>query len=443
MSLIQRCIQCPSTPPACSCGPNEQCQNIGQSCTVCTYSICVPVDASNDPSSGGGGISTGALVGAIVAAIVVLILAALAIVYVRRRAAARRARDIAPPGGPPGTGEEAMPDHPYARAACPLSNMPLRPPRAPGLDLKAPDPLYAKGNKADKRQSVQTTGSSVMSDSESAVTVELYDARTQSATRHVFGAPAKALVVPINASSTSLPLQRSPLGQASYSVNQTGAGSAVEHDPFADRPGSRNSMTTVATYDPDNVQIMNATLTPLRASGASSGTGHIVAKGPIAARANLLPIRVPPQGLPSLIAYQTAIGQAAARPPPSPHDSLTQIGHARHLSSATTTTTASGFSTSSSLLSSFPFVPPSPLGLPRQRSPESMTFSVRDGEEGVQGLQVDKPTPPPPHFAIFRRATRPRRYATQHACHGAHALRTCQPRLGRSEQTGWGAGRHG
>ena len=81
-SLFRRCVQCPTTPPACpSCGTNERCELFSGDCNSCSYTKCVATSSgSSSSSSSSSSLSTssgspvGPIVGGVVGGIVLVAL---------------------------------------------------------------------------------------------------------------------------------------------------------------------------------------------------------------------------------------------------------------------------------------------------------------------------------------------------------------------------------
>ncbi|KLO08820.1 hypothetical protein SCHPADRAFT_944136 [Schizopora paradoxa] len=77
------CVPCPTTPPPCSCGPNQQCVTILQGCNSCATPKCV--DTGSSSSGGGKGVSAGAIAGGVIGAIALVGVLAAAFFWYRRR----------------------------------------------------------------------------------------------------------------------------------------------------------------------------------------------------------------------------------------------------------------------------------------------------------------------------------------------------------------------
>jgi len=83
--ILQRdCVQCPSIPPVCSCGPSQVCVQIAQSCSQCSSFTCVNQQSS---SNSGHRVSAGLVAGAVVGSLVFFALSiALVLWWYRRHA---------------------------------------------------------------------------------------------------------------------------------------------------------------------------------------------------------------------------------------------------------------------------------------------------------------------------------------------------------------------
>ncbi|TFK55678.1 hypothetical protein OE88DRAFT_1692235 [Heliocybe sulcata] len=75
--------------PACNCSENEDCIQIGRTCTTCPTVQCIP--KSSNSGSKGSGVSKGSLAGAIVGVMLFLAIAAVFFVWYRRRWLRQRA----------------------------------------------------------------------------------------------------------------------------------------------------------------------------------------------------------------------------------------------------------------------------------------------------------------------------------------------------------------
>ncbi|KZT24531.1 hypothetical protein NEOLEDRAFT_1067310 [Neolentinus lepideus HHB14362 ss-1] len=70
--------------PACNCGANEQCIQIGRTCTTCPTVQCIP-NSSSSGTTHSSGVSKGSLAGAIIGVMLFLAVAAVFFVWYRRR----------------------------------------------------------------------------------------------------------------------------------------------------------------------------------------------------------------------------------------------------------------------------------------------------------------------------------------------------------------------
>ncbi|KAF8484462.1 hypothetical protein DFH94DRAFT_643151 [Russula ochroleuca] len=83
--LSRNCVQCPSIPPVCNCGPSQVCVQIAQSCYQCSTSTCENQQAQ---TNSGHGVGAGVVAGAVVGSLVFLTLSAGVFLWWRRRNAA-------------------------------------------------------------------------------------------------------------------------------------------------------------------------------------------------------------------------------------------------------------------------------------------------------------------------------------------------------------------
>ncbi|KAH7929486.1 hypothetical protein BV22DRAFT_1125750 [Leucogyrophana mollusca] len=179
LDLVSRdCIQCPNTPPACTCPADQTCVQISRTCTACPSFTCQPnTDTlTGNTSGGGGGVSQGALAGAVVAALLAVAGAVALYFWYRRRARARKAAALAqePKVDVPASAEAVLnrPD-PTEKPIPPVDHTPVRVyssssdsvidlnPQSRGPSASGTAPLNAvagpQSNPFDDGHSIQTT----------------------------------------------------------------------------------------------------------------------------------------------------------------------------------------------------------------------------------------------------------------------------------------------
>ncbi|KAI0306896.1 hypothetical protein B0F90DRAFT_487282 [Multifurca ochricompacta] len=76
------CVQCPSIPPVCNCGPSQTCFQIAQSCSQCSTFRCVDSPTSSNANHG---VNVGVIAGAVIGSLFFFFLVAGLLLWWRRR----------------------------------------------------------------------------------------------------------------------------------------------------------------------------------------------------------------------------------------------------------------------------------------------------------------------------------------------------------------------